>query len=71
MTQDNTQKELLSRKADIEEALVELFEKNMKITDWDVPEANDQEGAEILVDILSNKLDEIKQDVKAGKYKNF
>jgi len=71
MSQDNIQKELLGRKNDIEKSLLELFEKNMKITDWDVPEANDQEAAEILIDILSNKLNEIKKAVNNGEYKNF
>jgi anti-sigma28 factor (negative regulator of flagellin synthesis) len=71
MSIDIVEKELLSRKDDIEKSLVELFEKNMKITDWDVPEANDQKAAEILVDILSNKLDEIKHDIKNGNYRNF
>ena len=43
----------------------------MKITDWDVPEANDQEAAKILIDILQEKLDAIREDVKNGKYTNY
>ncbi len=65
------QKELNSREEEIKKSLELLFKANMKITDWDIPEVNDQEAAEILLDILSNKLDDIKKDVKEGKYKNY
>ncbi|MEA1914713.1 MAG: STAS/SEC14 domain-containing protein [Campylobacterota bacterium] len=68
---DVVQKELFDREEDIRDSLEDLFKKNMKITDWNIPEANDQEASEILVDILSKKLDEIKLDVKNGKYKYF
>ncbi len=68
---DIIQKELLSRKEDIKDSLEDLFKKHMKITNWDVPEANNQESAEILIDILSKKLDEIKIDVVNGKYKYY
>jgi len=68
---DVIQKELYSRKDEIERSLELLFKTNMKITDWDVPEANDQEAAEILVKILSDKLDTIKDDIKSKKYLNY
>jgi len=68
---DVIQKELYSRKGEIEKSLELLFKTNMKITDWDVPEANDQEAAEILVKILSDKLDAIKDDIKSKKYLNY
>jgi len=68
---DVVQKELNSREGDIQDSLEDLFIKNMKITNWDVPEANNQEASEILVNILSKKLDEIKKSVKNGKYENY
>jgi hypothetical protein len=68
---DTIQKELTSRKEEIQTALELLFKANMKITDWDVPEANDQEAAKILIDILQEKLDAIREDVKNGKYTNY
>jgi len=67
---DMTTKEINSRKENIENQLELLFKSNMKITDWDVPEADDQKAAQMIVDILQNKLDDIKKDVDAGKY-NF
>lgn len=66
-----TQKEIESRKETIEEQLEELFQRNMKITDWDVPEADDQMAAEMIAEILQNKLDLIKKDVEEGKYKFY
>jgi len=68
---DVVQKELISRKAEIQGAVTLLFKANMKITDWDVPEADDKEGAKILLDMIQEKLDEIRADVEAGKYNNY
>lgn len=68
---DVIEKELLSRKSEIQTALELLFKANMKITDWDVPEADDQKAALMLADILQEKLDSIKVDIKNNKYKNY
>ena len=65
---DVIQKELESRKSEIKTAMELIFKANMKITDWDVPEADDSEAANILLKILQETLDEIKADVTAGKY---
>ena len=73
MSDENTMtlKEISSRKEDIQDQLELLFKANMKITDWDVPEANDQLAAEQIVDILQEKLNQIKDDVLSGKYQNY
>ena len=65
---DIVQKEFKNRKEEIEKSLEFLFETNLKITDWDIPEANNKEASEILLEILFNKLNSIKKDVKSGKY---
>ncbi|WP_457743929.1 hypothetical protein [Sulfurimonas sp.] len=64
-------KELAVRKAEIEKELEILFKVNMKITDWDVPEGDDTEAADIILNIMDKKLQELRADVKAGKYKNY
>ena len=64
-------KELAVRKAEIEKELELLFKTNMKITDWDVPEADDTEAAEIILNIMDKKIQQLKADVKAGKYENY
>ena len=65
---DAVQKDLISRKAEIQKEVELLFKANMKITDWDVPEADDKEGAKILLDMIQEKVDAIKKDIEAGKY---
>ena len=57
---DAVQKDLQNRKEEIEKELEMLFKANLKIVDWDVPEADDAEAAQILWNILNNKLQEIK-----------
>ncbi|WP_345979568.1 hypothetical protein [Sulfurimonas sp. HSL3-2] len=64
-------KEFESRRGEIEKALELLFKVNMKISDWDIPEADDTEAATILLAILQEKLDTIREDVKSGKFKNY
>ncbi|WP_373035422.1 STAS/SEC14 domain-containing protein [Sulfurimonas sp.] len=63
------QKDLRARKEEIRDELESLFKSNLKIVDWNVPEPDDQDASEILVNILEEKLQEIKSDVKDGKYK--
>ena len=63
------QKDLKSRREDIENELQDMFESNLKIVDWNVPEADDQNAAEILVEILQTKLHKIRDEVESGKYK--
>ncbi len=64
-------KEFESRKSEIETELELLFKANMKITDWDIPEVDDEQAATILLAILEKKLDAIREDVKSGNYKNY
>lgn len=65
---DVVQKELASRKVEIQREVEALFKTNMKRTDWDVPEADDKEAAKILLDMIQEKIDTIKKDIEAGKY---
>ena len=63
--------DLVSRKNEIQKELEAVFKTNMKITDWDVPEADDKEAAKVLLDMMQEKLDAIRADVEAGKYDNY
>jgi len=71
MSTDPVIKELAVRKAEIEKELELLFKANMKITDWDVPEGDDSEAADIILRIMDKKIQQLRADVKAGKYKNY
>lgn len=63
------EKDLKNRKDEIEDDLESLFTQNLKIVDWNVPEADNQKSAEILINILEDKLREIKEHVASGRYK--
>ncbi len=65
---DIIEKELRSRESEIKKEFKFLFEANMRITDWDVPEPDSQKAAEILIGILQDGLDEIKDDIKNGEF---
>jgi hypothetical protein len=69
--QDAVIQELVSRKNEIQKELELLFKINMKITDWDVPEADDKEAAKVLLGIMQEKIDAIRADIEAGKYNNY
>ena len=68
---DPVEKDLESRRKSIAKELELLFKANMKITDWDVPEANDRKAAELLLKIMQEELEKIGQDIAAGKYDNY
>ena len=63
------QKDLISRKESIENQLESLFLSNLKITDYNTPEPDNQDASEIIIKILEDKLQEIKSDTQNGKYK--
>ncbi len=65
---DTVEKELHSRKSEIQKELKFLFKANLKITDWDIPEPDNKEAAKILADILQEGLDKIKDDIKNGDF---
>ncbi|MFT7002706.1 MAG: hypothetical protein ACJAWW_000039 [Sulfurimonas sp.] len=69
--QPNTpvEKDLYNRKDAIRDDLESLFKSNLRVTDYNVPEPNDQDASEIIINILEEKLREIKADVEEGKYK--
>jgi len=43
----------------------------MKFTDWDVPEADDEKVARLLLDIIKEAVADIEQDINDGKYKDY
>jgi len=61
-------KELHSRKEEIQNQVASLFKTNMTITDWDVPEADDKQAAKILLDIIQEKVDALREEVASGDY---
>ena len=68
---DAVKKELESRRKAISKEVELLFKANMKITDWDVPEADDNEVAKLLIEIIKEEVAKIEADIEAGKYENY
>ena len=68
---DAIQKDLASRKDEIEKEIELLFTTNLKIVDWDVPEADDTEAAYILWNIMNDKLQDLKAKIDNGEFKNY
>ncbi|WP_457605178.1 hypothetical protein [Nitratifractor sp.] len=68
---DPIAKEIESRRKEIAKELELLFKANMKITDWDVPEADGREAARLLLQVMQEELDRLKEAVEAGKYDNY
>jgi len=58
---DAIEKELLSRKDEIKKELRFLYNTNMRITEWDVPESDKKEASKLLLNILQEGLDELKK----------
>lgn len=48
-----------------------VFKLNMRITDWDVPEADDTLAAEMIVEIMQEALDGLKAKVREGEFKDY
>ena len=71
ITSTATEKDLSNRKESIEDELESLFESNLRVTDFNVPEADDQNASKIIINILEKKLEKIKIDINHGKYKNY
>ena len=60
---DAVQKELASRKNEIKKELKLLFNANNRITEWDVPETNEKEAAKLLLQVMQEALDELKEEI--------
>ncbi len=65
------EKELQAMRSEITKELRAVFKANMKIFDWDIPENDDDASAQLILDTMQEALDELKEEVKAGKYKNY
>ncbi len=62
---DAIEKEIASRKNEIKAELRMLFNANNRITEWDVPEANEKEAAELLLKVMQEALDELKEEIRS------
>lgn len=66
-----SEKEAEMMKREIKKEIRLIFKANMKIFDWDIPENDDRKSAEIIISIMREALDELSDEVTAGKYDNY
>jgi hypothetical protein len=48
-----------------------VFKGNMKIFDWDIPENDDRKSAELIIAVMQKAMDELKEEISAGKYDQY
>ena len=46
-----------------------LFNANLKFTDWDVPEADNELAAKLIIEIMEEALDHLKANLDAGGFR--
>ncbi len=65
------EKEIADRAEAIKNELRNMFETNLKVFDWNIPENDDKTSAQLIAKVLQEELEEIKKDIAAGKYDNY
>ena len=65
------EQDISRRKNEIISEVNGVFKLNMRITDWDVPEADDTLAAEMIVEIMQEALDVLKAKVREGEFKDY
>ena len=65
------EQDITRRKNEIISEVNGVFKLNMKITDWDVPEADDALAGKMIMDIMQEALDDLKAKLDAGEFKDY
>ncbi len=65
------EQDILRRKNEIISEVNAVFKLNMKITDWDVPEADDELAGKMIINIMQEAIDDLKVKLDAGEFKNY
>ena len=47
------------------------FQSNMKIFDWDIPENDDRKSAELIIAVMQEAIDELKQEIANGNFDQY
>ncbi len=64
------EQDILERKAEIISEVNAIFKLNIKITSWDVPEADDALAGQMIIDIMQEALDGLKIKLSEGEFKS-
>lgn len=68
---DAQHKEMAMMHTEITKEIRAIFKTNMKIFDWDIPENDDRESAQIILEVMQEALDELKKELADGEYDNY
>lgn len=65
------EQDILGRKGEIISEMNAIFKVNMKITNWDVPEADDAVAGKMILDIMQEALDGLKKKLEEGEFRDY
>jgi len=65
------EQEIAKMQNEITTELRAVFKMNMKIFDWDIPENDDRRSAELIINVMQKAMDDLKSEIKAGKYDQY
>ncbi|WP_373028247.1 hypothetical protein [Sulfurovum sp.] len=65
------EQDILGRKNEIISEVNAIFKVNMKITNWDVPEADAKLAGNMIIDIMQEALDGLKMKLSTGEFKDY
>ncbi len=60
---DMEHKEIEALKNEIKKELKLIYEANMKVSGWDIPERDDKEMSKLVLKTMQNALDELKREI--------
>ena len=63
------EQDIARRKDEIVAEVNALFNANIKFTDWDVPEADNELAGKLIIEIMQEALDGLKEKLEAGELK--
>ena len=71
MTPQEQEQEIEKMKSSIKTELRLIFKANMKIFDWDIPENDDRRSAELIIAVMQEAMDELKQEIANGDFNQY
>jgi len=65
------EQEIKKMKSEIKKEVRLAFKTNMKIFDWDIPENDDRKSAELIIAVMQEAMDELKQEIANGNFDQY
>jgi len=65
------EKEMEMMKTEITKEIRAVFKANMKIFDWDIPENDGRKSAELIIEVMQEAIDELKDEIANGKFDQY